>query len=151
MLMIFLRRRIADRQELQDVYQDTLMAFFKAGHTYQSSRPLEPWLFAIARNIAADYSRRYWTRARVEQLSDKVPDRAKDGVFRGEPSLGNAMAQLPEQQREAFSMLKLEGLSVQEAAQRAGTSTGALRVRAHRAYKTLRVELNDRLEHHHEH
>jgi RNA polymerase sigma-70 factor, ECF subfamily len=48
------------------------------------------------------------------------------------------MAQLPEQQREAFSMLKLEGLSIQEAAQRAGTSTGALRVRAHRAYKTLR-------------
>lgn len=138
MLMIFLRRRIADRQELEDVYQDTLLAFFKARHTYQPSRPLEPWLFAIARNIAADHSRRYWTHARVEQLTDQVPERAKDGEVRGEPSLGNAMARLPAQQREAFSMLKLEGLSVQETAQRAGTSPRALRVRAHRAYKTLR-------------
>jgi hypothetical protein len=29
------------------------MAFFRARHTYQPSRPLEPWLFAIARNVAA--------------------------------------------------------------------------------------------------
>jgi RNA polymerase sigma-70 factor (ECF subfamily) len=138
MIMNFLRRRIADRTELEDVYQETLLAFFQARHTYQPARPLEPWLFAIARNIAADHARRYWTRARVEQLTEKMPERGRDGEFRCEPSLGSAMAQLPEQQREAFSMLKLEGLSIQEAAQRAGTSTGALKVRAHRAYKALR-------------
>ena len=138
MLTNFLRRRIADRNELEDVYQETLMAFFQARHTYQPSRPLEPWLFAIARNVAADHARRYWTRAGVEQLTDEIPDRTAVDEPRSDPSLEDAMVKLPTQQREAFSMLKLEGLSIEQAAQRAGISVGALRVRAHRAYKALR-------------
>lgn len=143
MLTNFLRRRIADRDELEDVYQETLMAFFKARHTYDPSRPLEPWLFAIARNIAADHARHFWSRASVEQLTDKMPERSADEEPRSDPSLENAMAQLPEQQRQAFSMLKLEGLSIEQAAERAGVSVGALRVRAHRAYKALRKMISE--------
>jgi RNA polymerase sigma-70 factor (ECF subfamily) len=138
MLTNFLRRRIADRDELEDVYQETLMAFFEARHTYQPSRPLEPWLFAIARNVAADHARRYWTRASVEQLTEVLREASIDEEPRSAPSLQGAMARLPDQQREAFSMVKLEGLSIEEAAARAGISVGALRVRAHRAYKALR-------------
>jgi RNA polymerase sigma-70 factor (ECF subfamily) len=138
MLMNFLRRRIPNREDLEDAYQDTLMAFFQARHTYQPSRPLEPWLYAIARNVAADRARRYWARTRLERLTDDTPEQAEDSDLRSEPSLENAMTQLPHQQREAFSMLKLEGLSIEQAAQRAGISRGALRVRAHRAYKTLK-------------
>jgi RNA polymerase sigma-70 factor (ECF subfamily) len=138
MLTNFLRRRIADRDELEDVYQETVMAFFQARHTYQPSRPLEPWLFAIARNVAADHARHFWTRASFEQLTDNVPEQLANNEPRSDPSLEDAMARLPEQQREAFSMLKLEGLSIEQAADRAGISVGALKVRAHRAYKTLR-------------
>jgi len=138
MVMNFLRRRIADRSELEDVYQETLLALFQARHTYQPSRPLEPWLFAIARNVAADHARRYWTRASFEQLTDLIPERAAAEESSAEPRLEAAMARLPEQQREAFAMLKLEGMTVEQAAARAGTSVGALKVRAHRAYKALR-------------
>jgi RNA polymerase sigma-70 factor, ECF subfamily len=137
MLTNFLRRRIADRDEVEDVYQETLMAFFQARHTYDPSRPFEPWLFAIARNIAADHARRYWTRATFEQLTDTTPEHADSGNPSYE-SLEDAMARLPEQQRQAFTMLKLEGLTIEQAAQRTGTSAGTLRVRAHRAYKALR-------------
>jgi RNA polymerase sigma-70 factor (ECF subfamily) len=138
MLTGFLRRRIADRNELEDVYQETLMAFFQARHTYQPSRPLEPWLFAIARNVAADHARRYWTRSNVEQLTETMPEISAAEEPRSDPNLEDAIARLPHQQREAFSMLKIEGLSIEEAAQRAGVSEGALRVRAHRAYRALR-------------
>jgi RNA polymerase sigma-70 factor, ECF subfamily len=138
MLTNFLRRRIAGRDDLEDVYQETVMAFFQARRTYDPSRPLEPWLFAIARNVAADHARRYWTRASVEQLTDTMPEQANATEPRSDPSLEDVMARLPDQQREAFSMLKLEGLSIEQAAKRAGTSVGTLRVRAHRAYKTLR-------------
>jgi RNA polymerase sigma-70 factor (ECF subfamily) len=138
MLMNFLRRRIADRGEIEDVYQETLMAFFQARHTYQPSRPLEPWLFAIARNVAADHARHYWTRATVEHLTDEIPESAVASEPRSNPNLEDAVARLPEQQREAFSMLKLEGLSIEQAAERAGITEGALRVRAHRAYKAIR-------------
>ena len=60
MLTNFLRRRIADRGELEDVYQETLMAFFQARHTYDPSRPFKPWLSAIAklRSVGLLYSRR---------------------------------------------------------------------------------------------
>ncbi len=138
MVMSFLRRRIADRSELEDVYQDAMLALFQARHTYQPSRPLEPWLFAIARNVAADHARSYWTRARFEQLTDRIPESASPEQPQPEPSLRDAMARLPEPQREAFAMLKLEGMTVEQAAARAGTSVGALKVRAHRAYKALR-------------
>lgn len=143
MLTNFLRRRIADRYELEDVYQETLMAVFEARHTYQPSRPLEPWLFAIARNIAADHARRYWTRVSIEQLTDKVPEPSAADEPRSEPSLEDALLRLPDQQREAFSMVKLEGMSIEQAATRAGISVGALKVRAHRAYKALKKLINE--------
>jgi len=143
MVMNFLRRRIADRDELDDVYQDTLMAFFQARHTFEPSRPLEPWLFAIARNTAADHARRYWTRAGVEQHFDEMPETSVVDEPRPDPDLEAVMARLPDPQRKAFAMLKIEGLSIEQAADRAGVSVGALRGRAHRAYKALRKLISE--------
>jgi RNA polymerase sigma-70 factor, ECF subfamily len=139
-LMQFLRRRVPDSNELDDAYQEVLMALFEARHTYERGRPLEPWLFAIARNIAADHMRRRWSRASWEELVDTPPERteAEYDSPRSAPDLGEALAKLPRAQREAFAMLKLEGMSLEGAAERAGVSVGALKVRAHRAYKTLR-------------
>jgi RNA polymerase sigma-70 factor, ECF subfamily len=134
----FLRRRVADPDELEDVYQEVFMAIFEARHTYQPGRPFEPWLFAIARNIAVDYSRRRWARSHWEELVAEPPGRPADMSNAAAPELGEVLAGLPPDQREAFSMLKLDGLSVEEAAARAGVSVGALRVRAHRAYKSLK-------------
>lgn len=137
-IMNFLRRRIADRGELEDTYQETLLAMYQARHTYDPARPLEPWLFAIARNIASDYARKRWSRASWEELVETLPDRPAEATISPARNLEQALEQLPESQREAFAMLKLEGLSIEEAALRAGTSQGALKVRAHRAYKALK-------------
>ena len=58
--------------------------------------------------------------------------------------LAEVLDRLPPAQREAFEMLQLEGLSVAAAAARVGITTGALKVRAHRAYKALRALLENR-------
>jgi RNA polymerase sigma-70 factor (ECF subfamily) len=50
----------------------------------------------------------------------------------------DALAALPEQQRQAVVLTKLEGKSVAEAAEIAGTTVGAMKVRAHRGYEVLR-------------
>jgi RNA polymerase sigma-70 factor (ECF subfamily) len=76
-------------------------------------------------------------------LTDKTPEPVREEELRSAPNLEDAVARLPEQQREAFSMLKLEGLSIEQAAERAGVSAGALRVRAHRAYKILRKLISE--------
>jgi DNA-directed RNA polymerase specialized sigma24 family protein len=68
-LTYFLRRRVADPHELEDVYQEVFMAIFEARHTYEPGRPFEPWLFAIARNIAVDYTRRRWSALAGKSLS----------------------------------------------------------------------------------
>ncbi len=137
-LMNFLRRRIADHSELEDLYQETILAVYQARHTYDGSRPLEPWLFAIARNIATDHARRHWGRASWLELTEVLPERPAESESR-DPDFEGLLSRLPPAQREAFEMLKLEGLSLDEAAARAGTTVGALKVRAHRAYKMLKA------------
>ncbi|MBM4244135.1 MAG: hypothetical protein FJ148_10010 [Deltaproteobacteria bacterium] len=48
---------------------------------------------------------------------------------------------LPEGQREALEMVKIKGLSIEQAAAQAGVSQGAMRVRIHRGYRALRARL----------
>jgi len=133
----FLRARVAI-DEVEDVYQETFMALFQARHTYERGRPLEPWLFAIARNVAADHSRRRWSRASWEELTADLPERAESESPAPAPDIERLLTRLPQAQREAFAMLKLDGMTLEDAAGRAGVSVGALKVRAHRAYKALR-------------
>ncbi len=57
------------------------------------------------------------------------------------PELECALRDLPPAQREAVELIHLEGLSVVEAAARAGVSRSALKVRAHRGYRALRAQL----------
>jgi RNA polymerase sigma-70 factor (ECF subfamily) len=120
------------------VYQEVFMAIFEARHTYEPGRPFEPWLFAIARNITVDYTRRRWSRSHWEELVAEPPERSADTWNTAAPELEAVLAKLPSDQRQAFSMLKLDGLSLKAAAARAGVSVGALKVRAHRAYKALK-------------
>jgi RNA polymerase sigma-70 factor (ECF subfamily) len=139
LLLDWLRRWVADSADLADVYQDVLVRLHRARHTYDPARPFERWLFAIARHCAADHARRGRRRA-WELLVDELPEAAAQS----DPdwhALADALRSLPRPQREAFSMLKLEGLSVGAAATRAGVTPGALKVRAHRAYKALKVLL----------
>jgi len=137
-LINFLRRRIPDSGELEDVCQEILLAMYQARHTYQPSRPLEPWFFAIARNIAADHLRRYWTRASWQDLIAAQPEGETEGLEYVRVNIRQNFNRLPQVQREAFVMLKVEGLPISEAAERTGISTSALKVRAHRAYEALK-------------
>ncbi len=137
-----LRARVGDGPELADVMQEALLHLHRARHTYDPGRPVEPWLLAIARNAAADHQRRRGSRQAHEVLTDAPPDTAAPDD--GGPSrsrLAAALAQLPVAQREAFELLQLRGMSVRDAAAHTGTSPGALKVRAHRAYKLLRALL----------
>jgi len=72
----------------------------------------------------------------VDELPEAAAESEPDGY-----ALADALRSLPRPQREAYSMLKLDGLSVGAAATRAGVTPGALKVRAHRAYKVLKLLL----------
>jgi RNA polymerase sigma-70 factor (ECF subfamily) len=127
--------------EIEDLVQETLLSLHRGRHTYDPGRPLEPWLFAIARNTKTDFLRRTLARQSWEVMLDEQPlSIAEDEV----PTslLADALESLPESQKRAFRHLKLEGRSVREAAEIEGTSEGNLRVRAHRAYQSLKAILS---------
>jgi RNA polymerase sigma factor (sigma-70 family) len=136
----FLRRRVPDPFDAEDTYQETLIAVHRARHTYDPARPIEPWVFAIARNVVADYLRRR-RRSQREILTDAIPEQLVEPERDLRAQFQHALAALPGAQREALVMLKVHGLTVTEAAARVGTTPGALKVRAHRAYVALKAAL----------
>src|SRR5258708_35066488 len=77
-VMQLLRRRIVDPSELEDVYQEVFLGLYEARQSYEPGRPLEPWLFAIARNVAADHTRRHWSRASWQELVAEPPERPEN-------------------------------------------------------------------------
>ena len=135
----FLRRRLRDREDIADAYQDTFLALHRARHTYRPLRPIEPWLFAIARNVAADYGRRWQRRSRYEVHTDEAPDRGTEPIREIGTELDTALRALPNHQREALQLLKFQGLSIREAAAQVGATPGAVKLRAHRAYLAIKA------------
>jgi len=138
MVMRYLRRRVPDAEEVQDIYQDVFMAVHRARHTYEPHRPLEPWLFGIAHHVLADHRRRTRARGVHEVLVAYPPEPAVEGGAHLKPQLAQALRTLSPEQRQAIELVRIDGLPTAAAAARAGTTIGALKVRVHRAYKALR-------------
>jgi RNA polymerase sigma-70 factor, ECF subfamily len=136
----FIRRRVRDQMEVEDVCQEALIAVYKSRQTYQPSRPFEPWLFAVVRNVTADYLKRqrYGWQEPMESLPEvRVEDETSLAL-----EVREALAALSLNQIEALKLTKILGLSVEEASQRAGTSTGSMKVRVHRAYESLKRSMS---------
>ncbi len=99
------------------------------------------------RNAVIDSLRHRGRRVEREvgiEAIDSFPDPKASAPPKDErlsPELSRALAELPSKQREAVELIQLQGLSVAEAALRAGVSPGALKVRAHRGYRALRERL----------
>jgi RNA polymerase sigma-70 factor, ECF subfamily len=132
----FVRRRVPDQAEADDVCQEVLLAIFKSRHTYQPARPFEPWLFAIIRNVLAVYLQRQ--RTRWHEPMSEIAEISADDESSLAVELSDSLRQLSPNQLEALELTKLSGFSIAEAAARAGTSEGSMKVRVHRAYESLK-------------
>lgn len=139
------RSRLADAAAAEDVTQEVLLSIHTARHTYRSERPLTPWVRAISRNAVVDWARRQGRRREVgiEGAEHAASPSIDPLAGRLSPGLERALRGLPEAQRDAVVYLKVEGLSVAEAAAKAGVTVGAMKLRAHRGYKALRNHLGE--------
>jgi len=147
LLRAIARRRIADHAEAEDAVQDTLLTLHRMLATYDPSRPARPWIAAIAERRCIDRLRRRGrTSGRENPIDDHAETLAAPAGVTGEDrvasrQLREAVADLPESQRTALRLAKLEDLPLAEASARSGLSVGALKVATHRALKTLRRKL----------
>ncbi len=146
----YLVRMARQKSLADDLLQQTFMKVHRARAAYIRGADPVPWIYSIAHRTFLDETRRK-KRAVVRvgdddvlpeiaaDLQGQTPDRRDDPA---DPELVqtalDALASLPEQQRQAVVLTKLEGKSVAEAAEIAGTTVGAMKVRAHRGYEILR-------------
>jgi RNA polymerase sigma-70 factor, ECF subfamily len=132
------------RDDAEDLLQECWIRIHRSRHTYRSSEPVMPWIYAIARHTRLDAYRRRRRLESREVLMARVPE----GLYGAAPeALGeedyfsNLIASLPESQREILVMLKVSGMSLEEVAQATSSTVGAVKQKVHRAYTTLRRAL----------
>jgi RNA polymerase sigma-70 factor, ECF subfamily len=151
-LRAFLTRLGGDPTAAEDITQDAFLRIHRARGSFVAGAAALPWMIAIARNAFLDQSRRLAVR-RSDQRDRQAAspgEAAAPPSTRGDEALAAremldvvqaTLSALPALQRDAFVLIRFEGLSVAEAAQVLGATEGAVKVRAFRAYEALRAAL----------
>jgi RNA polymerase sigma-70 factor (ECF subfamily) len=134
--------------DVEDIVQDVLLSVHSARATYDPTRPFGPWLMAICHNRIVDSARRYKRRTTNEVLVDEMPEAFSedpanmiDERFANADALRGAILQLPSAQQKAVNLLKLQEMSLKEAAAASGMTVSSLKVAVHRGVKALRGKL----------
>lgn len=131
-------RAIHSAADAEDVVQDTLLAMHLRRHTWDESRPLLPWVRAIARNKLIDHARR--SRQHAHRSIDAVADTLAAVCPRRTTDYLDAdriLADLKGRKREIVVSISIEGASARQVAERFGMSEGAVRVAYHRGLRAM--------------
>nr|WP_301332491.1 sigma-70 family RNA polymerase sigma factor [Parerythrobacter lacustris] len=132
----YFRRRCAPAM-LDDLVQEVMLAVHRKRASWDASRPFLPWLAAIARYRWVDHLRKvYRTEEDALEDHDAAEDSGEDALL-ARLSLERMFVQIPSKQSEAIELVKIEGLSIAEAAERSGQSESAVKVNIHRGLKKL--------------
>ena len=144
-LRAFLRKRLGHLpDDVEDLVQETLLAVHNQRHTYDAGQPLTAWIHAIAKYKLVDLLRR---RANREYLNDPLDEETDvlstvdSEAAEARRDLGKLLLLLPDRQRLPIIHVKLEGLSVAEAARVTGMSVSAIKVGVHRGLKALAAKI----------
>ncbi len=149
-LKSFLVRLVRSESLADDLLQETFLRMHRARGSFARGARLLPWCYAIARNVHVDHLRhRPSQRERPAEDEDAFegaagPDADGEAVAVAAQMadvVSRTLARLPPNQREAFILLRYEGLSVADAAAVLGVTEGAVKLRAFHAYEALRDAL----------
>jgi RNA polymerase sigma-70 factor, ECF subfamily len=136
----YLMRLGSDRPLAEDLLQETFLKIHRARRAYVAGADPVPWMYAIAHRTFLDEMRarrRTPPRSGDEPPADDDHDHDHDRRELARAARA-ALDTLPPQQRHAVILIKLEGRTLAEAAAIAGTTVGAMKLRAHRGYEALR-------------
>ncbi len=148
-LRSFVRRRIADEGDAEDILQDVFFALVEANWLTRPVEQASAWLFRVARNRIIDFFRKkrpvQFEEQGIEDLlpsADAGPQEAYARSLLWE-ELEQALAELPEEQRAVFIAHEIDGRSFKEIAAETGVSVNTLLSRKRYAVLHLRERLKD--------
>ncbi len=127
---------------VDDAVQEVLLALHEKRHTYDPSQAFAPWLAAIARYKWIDRLRAMKT-APTQELSDDLMVTDHGDAVQDARSLEMLLARLKPAQAEVIRLVKLQGLSLEEAASRSGQSVALVKVNIHRGLGRLAAFVQD--------
>ena len=153
----FIRRRVADPGDVEDVLQDVFVALVEANRMLMPIEHVTGWLFRVARNRIIDLLR----KKRPERFADEglageedeslgfedllpSPDAGPEAAYARSlllEALESAIGELPQEQRAVFVAHELEGRSFKELAAESGVSVNTLLSRKRYAVLRLREQL----------
>jgi RNA polymerase sigma-70 factor (ECF subfamily) len=136
-------RRIG-REDAEDLVQEAMIAVHTRKATYDTAQPLTPWLYALARYKLLDHLRRKRVRPTMalEDAGELFAEDESEAAI-AKRDLDIVLAGLPAATQALIRMVKIEGLSMQEAAARDGRSEIAVRVGIHRGLKAAAASVQD--------
>jgi len=161
-LQSFIRKRVSNKEDADDILQDVYYQFIKAlENTLNPIEQVTAWLYRVARNTIINKQRKKQEEempvSRYEDEDESVLSDFSEVLFGGDASestpemeymrslvwveLENALSELPPEQREVFEMMEMNGLSVKEVSAITGVSTNTVLSRKHYAVKYLRKKL----------
>ena len=147
-ILAFHARSVGDRDDANDLLQETLIRMWKGIATYADSGRLEAWIFTIARRAAADRGRALQRRRRVvlRDMGGEGPATPLQFAEAAdlESRISSALAQLPEQRRSVFLMRQHSSMTFDEIARALGIPLGTAL-----SHMRLAVQyLKEKLKHH---
>lgn len=154
----FVFRFVGDRDDCDDIVQETFVRVYKNKHSYKPIAKFSTWIYTIATNLAKTQLRRRKVRSlfsfgRGEQDSSLLdvadeqagPDRVTDSSLKAE-HIQKALDALPVKFREVIVMRDVQELSYEEIAAVTGLNIGTVKSRINRARSQLQEMLKDIME-----
>jgi len=160
-LFSFIRNRVSDLEDAQDILQDVFYEFTEISRTEEPVNQVASWLFRVARNKIIDKYRKKKTDRLDDIKLNHQPNEeenyflseliAADGLNADDQfdnsmlmmAIEDALSEIPKEQREVFTMHELENKSFKEISELTGASVNTLLSRKRYAVQHLRKRLNN--------
>src|SRR5262245_15318283 len=151
-IYLYCLRQLGSREEAEDAVQATYLNACRSLNSGFEPKAAQAWLFKVAHNVCLTRRRSSYRRARVERPEDlqavqdvvAAPEPPGDELF----GLDEALAGLPEQQRQAILLREWQGLSYREVATKLGITQAAVETLIFRARRSLANGLEQPVRHH---
>jgi RNA polymerase sigma factor (sigma-70 family) len=145
-LLNFIRRRVPDSRDAEDILQDVLYELAEANRLLMPIEHVTGWLFRVARNRIIDLFRKKKPEQDLPQFEDLLPsaDAGPEAQYLRQvliDELASAVSELPKEQRDVFIAHEIEGRSFKEMSSETGVGVNTLLSRKRYAVLYLRKRL----------
>jgi RNA polymerase sigma-70 factor (ECF subfamily) len=137
-------RLVGDRHEAEDVAQDAYLRVHRSLRGFRGDARFETWLYRIVANAAMNHlrkRRRFGEPAAEPELLARSEPQAGPGDAPSHDEVHDALAILPIGQRAVVVLKDVYGFTCEEIGEQMGVSTGAVKLRLHRARRRLKEHL----------